>query len=532
MTLRASDYGSVFYLTTGFHGLHVTRRADRVRLSCFGRRTGQGSRPTAGHRRDRRVLLLALRRHRLDRPVHRHLPDPTNGEPRTASARRITAGDGTRRRLRRRRCWRSSASWSPRSARSGRCTRGFAPRGCRRDATSADRSRARQLFLQGCASLPRPERARAAPAAPSLIGVGAAAVDFQVGTGRMPLQRATAPEAPRKPVRYSQAQTERRGVRRQPRRRARRSRRDLDHQSADLAFGGALFRTNCAQCHNFAGSGGALTYGKYAPALSDATPKQIYEAMITGPESMPVFGDQRDHPGTEARRSSTTSPRPRPSRTPAAPASAGSARSPRAWSPSSAAFVHGAGGLASPRSTGRPSYNAVRSTATASRPATSRRTRRARPAPRPRHGRRRPRPGPCSAPASRDSGRAGQPASCRADPATRARKRSPTAGLGVFLIAMLARIGFIVAYFASRIHSTSRAALEHARWAAPSRWRSSRSAPASSSGRKTAAAAREGGPGARTPLPLRRRPGGVRGDLRSPASTPSVRQAARCCGAR
>jgi ubiquinol-cytochrome c reductase cytochrome c subunit len=68
---------------------------------------------------------------------------------------------------------------------------------------------------------------------------------------------------------------------------------DVNYQSADLAFGGALFRTNCAQCHNFAGSGGALTYGKYAPSLSSATPKEIYEAMITGPESMPVFGNQQ-----------------------------------------------------------------------------------------------------------------------------------------------------------------------------------------------------------------------------------------------
>src|SRR5205085_7348238 len=121
--------------------------------------------------------------------------------------------------------------------------------------------------------------------------VGAAAVDFQVGTGRMPLQ-AHGPEAPRKRPAYDEQQT-------------------LDlaayiaslgagpaipqisgWQKADTAYGGALFRTNCAQCHNFAGSGGALTYGKYAPSLSKATPTQIYEAMITGPENMPVFGDK------------------------------------------------------------------------------------------------------------------------------------------------------------------------------------------------------------------------------------------------
>ena len=44
-------------------------------------------------------------------------------------------------------------------------------------------------------------------------------------------------------------------------------------------------------CHNFAGSGGALTRGKYAPSLKATTPKHMYEAMVTGPQSMPVFGD-------------------------------------------------------------------------------------------------------------------------------------------------------------------------------------------------------------------------------------------------
>jgi ubiquinol-cytochrome c reductase cytochrome c subunit len=60
---------------------------------------------------------------------------------------------------------------------------------------------------------------------------------------------------------------------------------------ADTALGSQLFSTNCAQCHGFAGAGGALTYGKDAPALTAATPTQIYEAMLTGPEAMPVFGD-------------------------------------------------------------------------------------------------------------------------------------------------------------------------------------------------------------------------------------------------
>jgi ubiquinol-cytochrome c reductase cytochrome c subunit len=44
-------------------------------------------------------------------------------------------------------------------------------------------------------------------------------------------------------------------------------------------------------CHNFAGSGGALTHGKYAPSLKGVSAKHMYEAMLTGPQSMPVFGD-------------------------------------------------------------------------------------------------------------------------------------------------------------------------------------------------------------------------------------------------
>jgi ubiquinol-cytochrome c reductase cytochrome c subunit len=44
-------------------------------------------------------------------------------------------------------------------------------------------------------------------------------------------------------------------------------------------------------CHNYAGSGGALTEGKYAPPLRGVDPRIIYEAMLTGPQSMPVFGD-------------------------------------------------------------------------------------------------------------------------------------------------------------------------------------------------------------------------------------------------
>jgi ubiquinol-cytochrome c reductase cytochrome c subunit len=127
--------------------------------------------------------------------------------------------------------------------------------------------------------------------APSLIGVGAAAVDFQMSTGRMPLQHhgAQAPRhpavAPENEIRQIAAYIQ--SLAPGP------SIPDVNGwQKTDIAFGGALFRTNCAQCHNFVGSGGALTYGRYAPSLTKATPTQIYEAMVTGPENMPVFGDK------------------------------------------------------------------------------------------------------------------------------------------------------------------------------------------------------------------------------------------------
>jgi ubiquinol-cytochrome c reductase cytochrome c subunit len=60
----------------------------------------------------------------------------------------------------------------------------------------------------------------------------------------------------------------------------------------DLARGGELFRTNCSACHNFEGAGGALPNGKYAPPLAGLENKRLYEAMLTGPQQMPVFSDE------------------------------------------------------------------------------------------------------------------------------------------------------------------------------------------------------------------------------------------------
>src|SRR5690606_11595574 len=65
----------------------------------------------------------------------------------------------------------------------------------------------------------------------------------------------------------------------------------VDATEGDAAEGMALFRTNCAMCHNAVGAGGALSEGKYAPALLETSDRNIYQAMLTGPQSMPVFND-------------------------------------------------------------------------------------------------------------------------------------------------------------------------------------------------------------------------------------------------
>jgi ubiquinol-cytochrome c reductase cytochrome c subunit len=128
--------------------------------------------------------------------------------------------------------------------------------------------------------------------APGLIGAGAAAVYFQMSTGRMPAKELGA-ENNRGPVVFSNQEIldiadyiqSLGGGPEIP------TPAQVSTAGANTALGSQLFMANCAQCHGFAGDGGALTYGKFAPSLTQATPTQIYTAMLTGPEAMPVFGD-------------------------------------------------------------------------------------------------------------------------------------------------------------------------------------------------------------------------------------------------
>ncbi|BEL09123.1 cytochrome c [Actinoplanes sichuanensis] len=132
---------------------------------------------------------------------------------------------------------------------------------------------------------------------PSLIGVGSASVEFQVGTGRMPMTRQEA-QAEQKPPQFDDAQTEQLGQYIQelgggPELPDGPLVADIESDPDALARGGELFRVNCTSCHGFGAGGGALSSGKFAPSLGDATAEELYAAMLTGPQNMPVFGDNQ-----------------------------------------------------------------------------------------------------------------------------------------------------------------------------------------------------------------------------------------------
>jgi ubiquinol-cytochrome c reductase cytochrome c subunit len=162
----------------------------------------------------------------------------------------------------------------------------------------------RELFLVGCAfchgqNAEGQTDINGKLIGPSLVGVGAAAVDFQMGTGRMPLA-SPGQQGPAKPQAYDDDEiaaiaayiaslapgpaiptsedysTE--GM------------SDEELQEA-IVRGGQIFLTNCTACHNFTGAGGAMPRGGYAPSILNTSPRHIYEAMLTGPGPMDVFSN-------------------------------------------------------------------------------------------------------------------------------------------------------------------------------------------------------------------------------------------------
>ena len=165
-----------------------------------------------------------------------------------------------------------------------------APKAAMQSETQVEQGK--QLFLEGCSSC-HGLAAQGGSDGPSLLGVGAAAVDFQVGTGRMPLA-APGVQAMSGPAKYNAEETAALAAYIAtlgfgP---AIPTQEMLDTSDAELALGGELFRTNCAQCHGAAGTGGALSQGRMAPNLMKSEAKYIYEATISGPQSMPLFSDK------------------------------------------------------------------------------------------------------------------------------------------------------------------------------------------------------------------------------------------------
>jgi ubiquinol-cytochrome c reductase cytochrome c subunit len=152
-------------------------------------------------------------------------------------------------------------------------------------ASGADVGHGRSLFVQGCASCHGLDARGIEDRGPSLRSVGAAAADFYLSTGRMPLAEPSAqplrsdPAYPRADVDALVAYIGSLGGPPIPRPHPDRAR---------LNRGFRLYTENCAGCHQIVGQGGVVT-GAVPPQLTAATATQIVEASRVGPHVMPKF---------------------------------------------------------------------------------------------------------------------------------------------------------------------------------------------------------------------------------------------------
>ncbi|MEV4649126.1 cytochrome c [Saccharopolyspora sp. NPDC049426] len=151
-----------------------------------------------------------------------------------------------------------------------------------------------QLYNNACISCHGSNLQGVQDRGPSLTGVGEAAVHFQVATGRMPMVRQEA-QAVRKPPKFSPEEIDALGAYVQTYGGGPEAQKQSGQalQGGDPARGGELYRLNCSSCHNFTGRGIAMSSGKFAPNLDQATEQDIYHAMLTGPQNMPKFSDRQ-----------------------------------------------------------------------------------------------------------------------------------------------------------------------------------------------------------------------------------------------
>ena len=181
----------------------------------------------------------------------------------------------------------------------------FSPAQAEQAETDAEMvAKGRELFLVGCSFCHGQNGEgqtdkRGQNFGPPLAGVGAAAVAFQVGTGRMPMAQ-PGQQVPRKEPAYSEEEMQAlaafvASLAPGP---AIPSTSDYsleglsdEEKEEAIVRGGQIFLTNCTACHNFQGSGGAMPRGGHAPRIQGVEPRYIYMAMQTGPQQMPTFSE-------------------------------------------------------------------------------------------------------------------------------------------------------------------------------------------------------------------------------------------------
>jgi quinol---cytochrome-c reductase cytochrome c subunit len=143
-----------------------------------------------------------------------------------------------------------------------------------------------RLYVQHCASCHGPTGAGTAYG-PGLEGAGAAALDFYMRTGRMPLSAPGDPQYRQEPVLtpaqiaaiVAYADDFGAGP-------------DIPQVAtagADLHRGWELYINDCAACHSTSGAGGSVGGGQFAPSLQDVDALTVAEAVTIGPGVMPAF---------------------------------------------------------------------------------------------------------------------------------------------------------------------------------------------------------------------------------------------------
>ena len=144
----------------------------------------------------------------------------------------------------------------------------------------------KELFREGCSSCHGLNGDGVPHRGPSLHGVGAAAADFYLSTGRMPLvlpARSRSARGRSTPTAHIDALVayvaSLGGGPPVP---------TPDSAAGDVAEGQRIFTESCSGCHQVEARGGVVT-GGFSPSLQAASTQQIYEAVRIGPWVMPSF---------------------------------------------------------------------------------------------------------------------------------------------------------------------------------------------------------------------------------------------------